>query len=480
MAVRFPFSVQPSLSGAILKRLHNSTVAWSWVANGLRLAIGVLLLPLVLHQLSTEELGMYLVLLNLVALAPVIDFGFSPTIVRFVSYAMGGAETIQPHGFAKATASGPNRRLLWQLFFTTRSLYRYMALAVLVVVGAWGTYMVELRVHETPAPDLTRAAWAIALAATIFDIYSNWAVIFLRGMDEVRVSVQISVIASVVKFVVAAGLLLGGAGLLSLPSGSLVGSLLQQGLARWQCRKRLGDHPLPEPVHIWENLRILWPNSWRLGLVTLSGCLVVQANTAICLKVLGLVEYAQYGLSGQLVAMVSNMAMVWTTVKWQLIGQYRAQHNYAAMQRVLWPRFWLQHFTFLLLAAGLILCGPPLLGWFGSGKQMLPLGWLVVLSLYFFAELHLSFWASLISTENRIPFVWPALATGLLGLGLSLLLIHFTSLGIGALVLAPLLAGTLFNYWYWPLVGARTLDTHLFRFLCGRPPLSPAQQTSTA
>ena len=70
---------------------------------------------------------------------------------------------------------------------------------------------------------------------------------------------------------------------------------------------------------------------------------------------LGLVEYAQYGLSGLLVGIISNMAMVWTTVKWQLIGQYRAQHDHVAMQRVLWPRFWLQHLTFLALAA----CGAP-------------------------------------------------------------------------------------------------------------------------
>jgi O-antigen/teichoic acid export membrane protein len=480
MFVRFPSWVQPSSPGAILKRLHNSTVAWSWVSNGLRLAIGILLLPLVLRKLSAEELGMYIVLLTLVALAPVIDFGFSPTIVRFVSYAMGGAETLQPQGFAKATTAGPNRRLLWQLFFTTQSLYRYLAIGALVLVGAWGTYMVELRVHQTPFPNVTRVAWAITLAATVFDIYSNWAVIFLRGMNEVLISVQISVVGSVVKFVVAAGLLLAGGGLISLPLGSLVGSLLQQSLARWQCRKRLGSHPLPEKMHIWQNLQVLWPNSWRLGLMTLSACLTVQANTAICLKVLGLVEFAQYGLSGQLVGAISGMAAVWTTVKWQLIGQYRAQHDHAAMQRVLWPRFWLQHLTFLVLAGGLILCGPLLLRWFGSGKQMLPLGWLILLTLYHFVELHLSFWVALISTENRIPFLWPGLATTAVSLGLAILLIHSTSLGIGALVLAPLLAGSLFNYWYWPLVGARSLDRGLFHFLCCRPQSFSARQTSTA
>ena len=75
---------------------------------------------------------MYYILLSQVALAPVIDFGFSPTILRFVSYAMGGAETIQAHGVSKGAGSGPNFGLLWQLLFTTRALYRVLALIVLV------------------------------------------------------------------------------------------------------------------------------------------------------------------------------------------------------------------------------------------------------------------------------------------------------------------------------------------------------------
>ena len=70
---------------------------------------------------------------------------------------MGGAETIQAQGFAQATGDSPNRRLLCQLFVTTRSLYRYLALVVFVLVGAWGTYMVEMRVTRRPSPLLP--AW---------------------------------------------------------------------------------------------------------------------------------------------------------------------------------------------------------------------------------------------------------------------------------------------------------------------------------
>ncbi|HNZ75110.1 MAG TPA: O-unit flippase-like protein [Verrucomicrobiota bacterium] len=466
-----PFSlIQP---GALLKRLHSSTVAWFWVFNGLRLATGILLLPLVLRKLSTEELGMYYVFLSQVALAPVIDFGFSPTILRFVSYAMGGAETIQPQGVSKSTGTGPNFGLLWQLFFTTRALYRVLALVLLVILGIWGTYIVNLRVLETPCPRVTWVAWGITLIATVLNIYSSWAPVFLRGMNEVLISVRITVLASGVRFAVAAGLFLAGAGLMSLPLGDLTGSVIQQVIARGACLRRLRRAPSTKRSDVWQQLRIIWPNSWRLGLVTMGGYLTVNANTLICLKVLGLAANARYGLSIQLLGIISGMASAWTQVKWPIIGQHRARHDYAAIQQIFWPRMWLQYLTFLAMAAGLLVCGQPLLQLLGSNKQMLVLPWLALLALNSFLEMQTSIWGTLITTENRIPFLWPSLASKLLSFGLSLTFIYTTSLGLGALVLAPFLAHCLFDYWYWPIHAARGIQTSLARFMFSRPKGKP-------
>jgi O-antigen/teichoic acid export membrane protein len=474
MIIRWPPPFHLSQPAALLNRLRGSTIVWSWVFNGFRLATGLLLLPLVLRKLSTEELGMYYILLSQVALAPVIDFGFSPTILRFVSYAMGGAETIQAHGVSKGTGSGPNFGLLWQLFFSTRALYRVMALIVLVILGVWGTYIVELRIHETPSPNVTRVAWLITLIATVLNVYSSWAPVFLRGMDDVITSVRITVLASVVRFVLAVGLLLAGAGLMSLPLGDLTGSLIQQAIARRTCLRRLRRQPPPAKVDVWQNLRIMWPNSWRLGLLSLGGYLTVNANMAICLSVLGLAANARYGLSTQLLGVIGGMASVWTQVKWQVIGQQRARHDYAAIQRTLWPRMWLQYLTFLAMAGGLLLCGQPLLQLFGSGKQLLPLPWLALLAFNAFLETQISIWGTLISTENRIPFLWPSVAANLLSFALSLTLIHTTSLGLGAFVLAPLLAHSLFNYWYWPLHAAHGIQTSWARFMFSRPKGNPS------
>jgi O-antigen/teichoic acid export membrane protein len=474
MTLRWPLPFSLSQPGPILNRLRNSTVVWSWAFNGFRLATGLLLLPLVLRKLSTTELGMYYVLLSQVALAPVIDFGFSPTVLRFVSYAMGGAQSIQAHGFSKGTGAGPNFGLLWQLFFTTRALYRVMAVLVFVILGVWGTYIVELRIHETPAPNIARIAWGITLIATVLNVYSSWAPVFLRGMDDVLTSVRITVLASVIRFVLAVALLLGGAGLMSLPLGDLFGSLIQQVLARRTCLRRLRRQPPPEKVDVWQTLRTMWPNSWRLGVVMLGGYLTVNANMAICVSVLGLAANAIYGLSTQLLGVIIGMAGVWTQVKWQVIGQQRAQHDYAGIQQTLWPRMWLQYLTFIAMAAALLLLGQPLVRMIGSGKQLLPLPWLALLALNSFLEMQLSIWGTLISTENRIPFLWPSVAGCLLAFALSLTLVHTTSLGLGAFVLAPLLAHSLFNYWYWPLQAAHGIQTSWWRFMFSQPKRLPS------
>ncbi len=134
---------------------------------------------------------------------------------------------------------------------------------------------------------------------------------------------------------------------------------------------------------------------------------------------------------------------------------------------------WLQYLTFLAMAAGLLLCGQPLLQLVGSGKQMLPLPWLALLALSSFLETQVSIWGALILTENRFPFLWPSLAANLLAFALSLTLIHTTSLGLGAFVLAPFLAHSLFNYWYWPLYAARGIQTSWARFMFSRPKGTP-------
>ncbi len=450
----------------IYKRFANTAVFWSWIFNFVRLAYGIILLPLVLHKLSAADLGMYYVLLSLAGLAQLVDFGFGETIGRFITYAMGGAREIQAQGLPKpGDRDAPNYTLLWELLATTRFIYRCLTLAVFVIVGLWGTYLVELRIHETSSVLITRLAWLVTLAGTMFEIYANWWCVYLRSMNEVVAAARINVVVFMVRLALAAGLLWAGAGLLSIPIAAVLSDGLMRWLARSRCLALLKDHPSPPKSEVKKMLKILWPNTWRVGVLLFSSYLTVNANTAICTGVFGLVANAKYGLSIQLMNIASTMASVWFTVKRPALGQCLARHDLASVRRIFWPRLWLQNLTFLFLAAGVVLCGSLALKWIGGGKEMLSMGWLAVLMLYFFLYSHIVTWATLLATANNLAYVWPSVATNVLSLILSLLLVYFTTLGLGALVLGPLLAGAVFNFWYWPAYAAREIGTTLFHFL---------------
>ncbi len=299
----------------------------------------------------------------------------------------------------------------------------------------------------------------------MFDIYANWWCVYLRSLNEVTAAARITALTMVVRLAIAAGLLCAGAGLLSLPVATVLSDGLQRWLARSRCLALLKKYPPPGKIDVKKIFKLIWPNTWRFGVFFLSGYLTLNANTAICESAFGLAANAKYGLSLQLMNIASTMAAVWVNVKRPLLGQYLARHDLASVRQVFWPRLWLQNLTFLVLAAGVVLCGATLLNWVGGGKEILSMGWLAILMLYTFLYLQFVTWGTLMATGNNLAYLWPTVATNVLSLILSLLLVHFTALGLGALVLGPLLAGTLFTYWYWPAYAARGIGTTLFHFL---------------
>jgi hypothetical protein len=467
------------------RRLNQSPVVWSWAFNGLRLATAVILLPLVLRPgyFGKGDLGMYYIFNSLSALAILFDFGFSPSIGRNVSYAMAGAHELTAEGHAATPAGGtPNHRLLWQLLRSTQRLFLYLSLATFVVLGAVGSFFVGSGVAETTRPSLTWIAWGLVLASAVLEIYAGWWNTFLRGMGQVLVSARISVISFGLRLALAAGLLLAGAGLLALPVAGLVSSVLQRGLSRRRCLAELGS--MPDNIPKVSLIPVLWPNSWRTGLQFLSVYLATQANTLLCSKVLGVAMTGDYGLTGNVIGLIGSMSLVWTSVKWPLVGQYCKLHDFDRLRPLLWSRLWLQTLTFGILTAVALPAGPMLLRWIGSKHHLLPHPMITGMLAYSFLETQFTFWTTLLSLlRNRIPSLWPTVVTNgvtlclVIALGVRLgpapadapALEAWTRQGLMIFTLVPVGVALLFNFWFWPLLGARSIGRSWWRFMFTRP-----------
>ena len=455
----------------ISHRLWQSAVAWSWLFNGLRVGSALLLLPLLVRLLSKSDLGMHYVLLSLGTLAMMVDFGFAGAIWRAVCLALAGGRELRAEGLAPATEaqSTPNHELLWDVLATTRRLYLGLAVIALLLLGAGGTFVVGRHAHETSAPEITWLAWTLTLALAVWEVYAGWWGTYLAALNRVVTAARLNCLAHGLKLLLAAALLVAGLGLLAVPLAGLVATCVQRLLARRACLQVLSAWPMPKrPADGRALLRVLWPNSWRQGVIGVGSYLGATVTALICLEVFGLAANAQFGLSLQLLSVAQGMAAAWTVVKWPELAQHCARGNHTAMRRIFQPRLWLQLLTFVALAGWLVPLAQPLLNWLGSNKEVLPVGWFALLALNALLEQHFSAWGSLIATGNRIPVMWPALLGTLAGLTLTLVLLNVTTWGLGALVAAPLLVGCAFNYWYWAGYGARFMGTSWPSFMFQR------------
>ena len=69
-------------------------IIWSYASYILQTGAGLLILPIILNKLPSNELAVWYIFLSITALVNLLDFGLQPTIMRNVSYIYSGARHI--------------------------------------------------------------------------------------------------------------------------------------------------------------------------------------------------------------------------------------------------------------------------------------------------------------------------------------------------------------------------------------------------
>jgi O-antigen/teichoic acid export membrane protein len=457
---------------SLVVRAWSTAVFWTWMFNGLRFAAGLLLIPLLWRLLSKPDLGLYSLFFQFTGFLLTFDLMFAITISRFVGYAIRGVSELQSIGIATVMTenAGPNAALLSKLLGVTRRIYHLLSLAILILLGVFGTLLLLPDFQKATHPNIAQAAWAVTVVSACFELYAGYWLAYMHGLNKVLLSARLNTFVYGFKLALSIALLLARLELLAVPIATLITGVLQRMLARHFLRKNLPAGVRMDSSGNNELLRTIWPNAWRLGLVLLSLNVMLAGFGIIISRKWGVAEVAPYHFSQQILSAVCvSMASVWTYVKWPIICQERAQGHFAALRRLIWPRLWLQLLTYVALAAFFIVLGPPLLKWIAPDKSLLPRPWLLLIATYAFLEMNLSFWTTLISTENRIPSMWASVITNLSALLLAGLLAQYSPAGMMSFVIAPLICGLAFNYWFWPQIGAQGIGARWLRFMAHRP-----------
>ena len=435
-------------------RISKADVIWSYIAQFLQLASGILVLPYVLHMLPAEEIGLNYLMLTIGTMVALLDFGFAPQFGRNISYIYGGAQHLKKEGVECIDGADINYHLLASMIQVAQKVYRILSVVVfMVMMTAGSAYMYYVTEGFTSVHN-SLLIWLVYSLSTYYQIYFTYYNSLLIGCGKIKES-KYAIIASRLTYIVLCiGFIYSGLSLLGLCLANLIYPFVSRIISyHYYFTKELRIKLSHEKVSIDETKElfgVIWYNAKKLGINFLGSYAINKMGMFIAGLYLTLTEISSYGLMIQLVTLIGSLSSMFFGTMNPKFAVYRVQNNnnklidqFACTQIVFYV-------LFMMGSSILILLGPYFLSIIES-HSVLPSNCILLLyCLFVMLEFNHSNFATIIVTGNDVPFVKAAILAGIAIIVCSFISLHLLQMGIMGLVLSQGLCQLAYNNWRWP------------------------------
>lgn len=453
---------------ALIHRAWASPTLTTWMSLTVRLSSALIILPWVMRQYTPEEVAVWLLLSTIFGLLLMLDMGLAPTFSRLFAYTRGGAslDTIalisradRPLSEASPNATQDDAP---RIFGTLRWIYPRMALALVLLFAAAGTWALAGPIAQCPQPQQMWGAWAIVLVASYGSFLGNAYSTTLQGFNQVAAQRRLEVATGVAQVASCAAVLaLGGPMWLMVAAHQawlVLGGLFNRMLLRATCR-HLWDAPRAFDAKV---LQVMWPATWRSGVGVLMSHGLIQLSGVVYGQMVPARELASYLLALRVMTLISQVAQAPFYSRLPHLATLHAQG--ARAQLLALAGQGMARAQWLLVAGGLVvmLFSDSMLRWAGSQVPFVSTAVWKLMCLAYLVERLGAMHLQLYSLTNHI--VWH-IANGVTGLlmvaAVSLLYPHW---GLISLPAGMLLAYAGFYAPYAARLSSRSFGLTLWRF----------------
>ena len=445
-------------------------VIWSYLGYFFNLCTNIILMPFILRAVEGNELGLWYTFLSVGTLVNLLDFGFSPTLVRNVTYAWCGAKEIKKEGASDLQGNEPN----YALFFNVLQACKYVSMLIagiaLICMLTVGSAYIGYVAREIPFR-VYATAWLFFSAAVFLNIFYNYWTTSLKGIGAVKQSQIAVIISKIVQIVISLFGLYSGYGIIALAVAYLLSVFIMRFIAKRflfhyeniaeQRKKYVAKIQLNELRSL---LLKIWYNAKKTGLVSLGAFVITQGNTMICSAFIGLEATASYGICLQLITVVRGVSQIFFDANQPKMINTKVSGNIEKSKKELSLAMVIYWGVFILVITVLATIGIPLVHLIRSNTP-LPLFMVLFMGSYLFLEGTHGLFASYITFSNEVPYVKSSIVSAFFILVGQLFVAIFTDWGIYALMAVQAVVQLCYNNWHWPMIVLKELHMNLWEMI---------------
>ena len=439
-----------------VENIGKCDLIWAMLATLFRIGSGVLLFPMVLSMLPSETVGVWTIFTSVTLITGILDFGFNQSFARNISYVFSGVRSLKRNGH-EYVADAENEKIDYALLKNTIGAMRYfysrMALILFVFLAVGGTfYMYSLMQNYGGDVREIYVAWAIVCIVNSYNLYTLYYDSLLSGRGLIKRKNQIVLIGNVAYLALAVVLLLCRLGLVAIVSAQLVSVLIIREMSRrsfysTDIKNGLSNVAEGEYKSV---LKAIVPNAVKLGLASVGGFLTFRLSTFVGPMYISLSDMASFGITLQLLSVVSSLALLYTNVYLPKVFQWRVENNITQVRRTFRLSMLLVFIAFISGGLLISLLGNWALDVLGSDTQLLAGGLLAFLVLHYYLETNMVNATEYLLAKNEVPFYKRYLVSGVVTVILLFVFVGYLGLGVWGIIAAPMISQSILQYWKWP------------------------------
>jgi O-antigen/teichoic acid export membrane protein len=443
-------------------QIGRKDLMWNYAATAMRILSGVIVLPVTLRMFPSEEMGLWSIFLSLTTITGLLDFGFSNSFSRNITYIFSGIKELKTSGYAAVETQDIDYGLLKSMLNAMKRLYGIVAVVFLVLFVVVGSIYLKFFVLDGYSGNHQNVwfAWILFGIVLAYELYTYYYYAILSGRGKIKQSMQITILSQSVRIIVTITLLILGLRLLALVIGMLVGDLIARTMMfrLFYDKETQKNLTIASPsISTTEVLKTIAPNSVKLGFTVLGVFLRSKAIVLIAPVYLSLSEIAQFGISKQIVDLIYSLSITWFSTFVPQFSQYSVRNQKDDTKRLYLKAIIITFAIFVAVGVPFILFGDTILVLIKSKTFLLSGSYLLLMLIFSFLEANQWISSYILLARNEVPFYKSNIISGVLTVALLWIMLKFTSLGVLSLIFSAGIAMCVYVNWKWPLVTIRDL-----------------------
>lgn len=436
-------------------QISKKDVLWNYAATFLKIAASVLLLPIILRKMPSEMVAFWSVFMTITAFSNLLDFGFSPSFTRNVTYIFSGVKSLKKSGFEIVNNQdlSIDFGLLKEVISAMRWIYLRIAFILFVILSTIGTYYIHtlLKLYTGSHQDVY-IAWGILCLINTYNLYTLYYDALLQGKGLIKRSKQIIIVGQLIYLLIATILIFLGYGLIAIVSAQAASVIIIRTLSH----KAFFSNELKTNLNNFEKksskkvMEAILPNSLKIGITSIGSFMVQRSALVIGSLYLTLDQVASYGITMQLLAVLSGFSAIFIGTYQPKIVQLQVKQDTSSIKKLYIKGQIILFLTYALGGLVILYLGDSVFNLMHSQTKLLTFGLTAFALILSYEETVLMVSGGILLTKNEVPFFKSAIISGLFIVAGLLLAYHFFEAGVLAMILVPFIVDISYQTWKWP------------------------------